>query len=77
MGRTFADASAEVLDLSVKFEGQTKAEFVMTTAWASSWINGSRSVLVFLKLHPAQHPHLPRQQQVIWTKKEQHVRNNE
>jgi len=69
MDPTFADASAEVLDLSVKFEGQTKAEFVMTTAWAYSWINGSRSVLLFLKSHPAQHPHLPPQQQVMWTKK--------
>jgi len=69
MGPTFADTSAAVFDLSVKFEGQTKAEFVMTTAWASSLINGSRSVLVFLKSHPAQHPHLPRQKQVTWTKK--------
>jgi hypothetical protein len=70
MGPTFADASAAVLDLSVKFEGHTKAEFVMTTAWASSRINGSQSVLVYLKSHPAQHPHLPRQQQVMWTKKD-------
>jgi len=66
-GPYVADTSAEVFDLSVKFEGQTKAEFVMTTAWASSLINGSRSVLVFMKSHPAQYPHLPRQQQVILT----------
>jgi hypothetical protein len=69
MGLIFTDASAAVFDLSVKFEGQTKAEFVMTAAWASSWMSGSRSVLLFLKSHPAQHPHLLRQHQVMWAKK--------
>jgi hypothetical protein len=65
VGPTFTDASAAVIDLSVKFEGRTKAEFVMTAAWASSLVNGSQSVLLFLKSIPAQHPLLPRQQQVM------------
>lgn len=62
-----ADGSAAVVDLSVKFEGQTSALYVVTAAAASSAVNGSESLLVFSKSQPAKHPDLPKQQQVTWS----------
>jgi hypothetical protein len=62
---SFTDASASVIDLSVTFEGQTKAVFLMTAASASSPVNGSESLLVFMKSQPAKHPEIPEQQQVV------------
>jgi hypothetical protein len=66
---SFTDASASVIDLSVTFEGQTKAVFLMTAASASSPVNGSGSLLVFIKSQPVQHPEIPEQQQVMWNNK--------
>jgi hypothetical protein len=66
---SFTDASASVIDLSVTFEGQTKAVFLITAASASSSVNGSGSLLVFIKSQPAHRPEIPEQQQVVWNNK--------
>jgi hypothetical protein len=47
------DASAEVFDFSVQFEGQTEALLTVTAASASSLVNGSTSTLLFLDANPA------------------------
>ncbi|PNF34468.1 hypothetical protein B7P43_G11248 [Cryptotermes secundus] len=56
------NATASVIDLSITFEGQTKAVFLMTAASASSPVNGSGSLLVFMTSQPAQHPEIAEQQ---------------
>jgi hypothetical protein len=50
----FIDASAAVIDVSIKFEGQTEAVLTVTKAFATSLVNGSTSGLLFINAKPAQ-----------------------
>jgi hypothetical protein len=59
------DASAAVIDVSVKFEGQTEAVYTATAAYASSLVNASTSTLISLSAKPAKAKNENKKLQVI------------
>ena len=66
----FTDASAAVIDVSVKFEGHSEAMYAATAAYASSLVNASTSTLVYLNAKPAKITNENKKLQVI--KKKNH-----